>query len=88
MSRPCAVATHLGLLLTAMLASADDAMQSRPVSLRSARFEVSWSQSRSQGPYTGGWSSLRSAAPAEFVTHPLAKPQVSAVRHGGTGEIA
>jgi Peptidase M50B-like len=32
------------------LASVDDAMQSRLVSKRSARSEVSWSQSRSQGP--------------------------------------
>jgi hypothetical protein len=56
MSRPCAVATRPGLSLIPMLASADDpmlasaddAMQSRPVSPRSARSEVSWSQSRSQ----------------------------------------
>jgi hypothetical protein len=52
-ARPRAVATRPGLSLTAMLASADDAMQSRAVSPRSARSGVSWSQSRSQGPYSG-----------------------------------
>jgi len=49
MSRPSVVATRPGLSLTPMLASADDGMQSRPVSPGSARSEVSWSQSRSQG---------------------------------------
>jgi hypothetical protein len=31
---------------------------------------------------------LRSAAPADFVTHPLGKPQVSAVQHGGVAEFS
>ena len=48
MSKPSAVATRPGLSFTPMLASADDAMQSRPVSPRLARPKVSWSQSRSQ----------------------------------------
>jgi hypothetical protein len=31
---------------------------------------------------------LRSAAPAEFVTHLLVKPQVSAVQHDGGAEFS
>jgi hypothetical protein len=48
-----------GPSLTPMLASANDAMQSRPVLPRSARSEVSWSQSRSQGRACGALSDAR-----------------------------
>jgi hypothetical protein len=53
MSRPRTVATRPGLSLTAMLALSDDTMQFQRVSPRSARSEVSWLQSRSQGPARG-----------------------------------
>jgi len=48
MSKPSAVATRRGLSLIPMLASADHTVPSQPVSLRPARSEESWSQSRSR----------------------------------------
>ena len=53
MSRPCAVATRPGLCFAPLLASPDDRTQRQPVSLRSARSEVSWSRLWSQDPSRG-----------------------------------
>jgi hypothetical protein len=60
MSRPRAVTTRPGLSLTPMLASADDTMHCRPVSRRSARFEVSGHNHGHKNPCGGqktrGWT--------------------------------
>ena len=53
MSKPIAVPARPGPSHTSMLASADDALRSQPVSPCPARCEVSWSQSRSREPDGG-----------------------------------
>jgi hypothetical protein len=64
MSRPRAVPTRPGPSLTPILASADDAMQSRPVSSGPAHSGVSWSQSWSQAPVR--WLRLRAVGPIQI----------------------
>ena len=54
---------------------------------QSAMAEANRSPPRNLAAQNARHPPLRSAVPAKFVTHPLAKPQVSAVRHGGSGEI-